>query len=181
MSVFVRFWVLYALIFIAASQSVAAQSMVALEAKLLEHPSLRVYNFRAEASRERAVVAGALPDPEISVGINNFPFTDPGFDRYLPTNKAIGIRQVFPSRAGRDAHSAKARQQAVYLELVREARFAQLRAELIILMHEDQRIAQQRVLAQQREELYMQLLDTIAAQVDAGEPVVTEKTTRILR
>lgn len=168
----VRFGTLVGLISFVAVPPVMAQSLASLEERLHDHPSLEVFGLRAEASRERATAAFALPDPEIALGINNFPIEDPGFDRYLPTNKAIGIRQVFPSRAGREARSAGAESNAVYLESMRAARFSQLRAELISLLHERKRIERQQVLTRQREGLYQELLKTIAAQVDAGQPVV---------
>ncbi len=167
-----RFTAFGTLFFLIASQTVMAQSLATLESRLHEHPSLEVFALRAEASRERATAAGGLPDLEVGLGINNFPISDPGFDRYLPTNKAIGVRQSFPSKAGRKARSAGAEHNAVYLESMREARFALLRAELISLLHERERIAQQSDLARQREALYQQLLQTIAAQIDAGQPVV---------
>jgi len=167
-----RFAAFGTLLFLITAPTVMAQSMAALESSLREHPSLEVFALRAVASRERATAAGGLPDLEVGLGINNFPISDPGFDRYLPTNKAIGVRQTFPSKAGREARSAGAEHNAVYLESMREARFALLRSELISLLHERERIEQQGELAHQREKLYQELLQTIAAQVDAGQPVV---------
>lgn len=169
---FGRFGALTALMLMVSVTPVMAQSLATLEARLQEHPSLAVFTLRAQASRERATAADALPDPEIGLGIDNFPISDPGFDRYLPTNKAIGIRQVFPSRAGREARAAGNQRNAEYLESMRVARFAQLRAELIGLLYERERIGQQRMLARDREGLYQELLQTITAQVDAGQPVV---------
>jgi outer membrane protein TolC len=164
--------VLLALCLIVTGSPVMAQSMAALEAQLREHPALDVYALRAAASRERADGADALPDPEIGLGIHNFPINDPGFDRYLPTYKSLSVRQAFPSRAGREASSEQAMRQSAYLEAAREARFAQLRAELIGLLHERERIRRQRLLAHESEARYAELLETVEAQVDAGQPVV---------
>jgi cobalt-zinc-cadmium efflux system outer membrane protein len=67
-----------------------------LEARLSDHPSLTALTYQAEASRERGTAATALPDPVVSVGVNNFPIFDPSFSDFLPTNKAVGVRQDFP-------------------------------------------------------------------------------------
>ncbi len=115
---------------------VAAQSMDELESRLSNHPSLTALTYQADASRERGQAATALPDPVVSVGINNFPIFDPSFSDFLPTNKAIGVRQEFPNRAGREARAGEARTLAAQTDLVRSAQLAALRGELIALLHE---------------------------------------------
>ena len=110
---------------------VAAQSMDELESRLGDHPSLAALTYQAEANRERGQAATALPDPVVSVGINNFPIFDPSFSDFLPTNKAIGVRQEFPNRAGREARAGEARTLAAQSDLVRSAQLAALRGELI--------------------------------------------------
>lgn len=135
---------------LAFSQSENAPTFEALEARLAEHPSLAALSYRADASRERSLAATALPDPIVSVGINNFPIFDPSFSDFLPTNKAVGVRQEFPNRAGREALSGEARAQAEQTERIRNAQRATLRGELIALLHEKQRIDRQRDIARQR-------------------------------
>lgn len=60
-----------------------AQSLEDLEARLLDHPSLNALTYDAEAWRERSTAATALPDPVVSVGINNFPIFDPSFSEFF--------------------------------------------------------------------------------------------------
>lgn len=79
------------------SAAASAQSFEDLETRLADHPSLTALTYAADAHRERSLAATALPDPVVSVGINNFPVFDPSFTAFLPTNKAVGISQAFPS------------------------------------------------------------------------------------
>ena len=150
----------------------SAQSFEELETRLKAHPSLSALGYDAEADRERAVAATALPDPVVSLGINNFPIFDPSFDSYLPTNKAVGIRQQFPNLAGREARAGEARAMSAQTETVRDARYAALRAELIVLLADKKRIAEQRTFAEARDAKYDELVDVVEAEIDAGRPAV---------
>jgi len=150
----------------------SAQSFNELEARLKSHPSLSALGYDAEANRERAIAATALPDPVVSLGINNFPIFDPSFDTYLPTNKAVGIRQQIPNLAGRQARAGEARAMSVRTEAVRDARYAALRAELIALLADKRRLARQRTLAEAQNAKYDELVDIVEAEIDAGRPAV---------
>ncbi|MDE3073467.1 MAG: TolC family protein [Pseudomonadota bacterium] len=69
-------------------------------------PLLSARDADIDASREEAMRAGRLPDPSLTVGVANFPVTAPGaFSlRSDPTTtRNIGLTQVIPSRAARDA------------------------------------------------------------------------------
>lgn len=113
-----------------------AQTLGELEDILRAHPSLAALGYETEAARELSRAATALPDPVVSFGINNLPVGDPAFDRFLPTNRAIGVRQDFPNLAGRRARASQAQARAGISEAMKKARFSALRAELIILLHE---------------------------------------------
>ena len=95
-----------------------------LEARLSDHPSLTALTYQAEASRERGTAATALPDPVVSVGVNNFPIFDPSFSDFLPTNKAVGVRQDFPNRTGRQARAGEARAMAEQTDRIRAAQLS---------------------------------------------------------
>jgi outer membrane protein TolC len=161
-----------ALVSVALIKGAHAQSFHELESRLWDHPSLNALAYEAEADRERAIAATALPDPVVSIGVNNFPIFDPSFDRYLPTNKAVGIRQQFPSRAGRKARAGQSRAQAVRTGEVRAAQYAAMRAELIALLAEKDRIEAQRSLAEARNAKYDELTGVVEAEIDAGRPAV---------
>lgn len=173
MSLKLRIWLVCALAMsIAPGGTALAQSFEELEARLADHPSLTALTYRADASRERGVAATALPDPVVSVGINNFPIFDPSFSEFLPTNKAIGVRQDFPNRAGREARSGEARAMAEQTDRIQDAQLATLRGELIALLHEKARIERQRALAQQRNAKYDELTEVAQSEIDAGRPAV---------
>ena len=142
-----------------------------LEDKLRRHPSLMAHEFEALAERETAQAAYALPDPELSLGINNLPVNRPTFDRFLPTNKAIGVQFQVPSRAGREARANERFARADGIDLMRRARYDALRAQLIIALVERHATYQQRQLTQARMVKYEELLDVSRAQIDAGKPV----------
>lgn len=149
-----------------------AQSFEDLEGRLADHPSLTALTYQADASRERGLAATALPDPVVSVGINNFPIFDPSFSDFLPTNKAVGVRQEFPNRAGREARAGESRALAERTERIRTAQLVTLRGELIALLNEKKRIARQRELAQERNEKYDELTRVVESEIDAGRPAV---------
>ena len=95
-------------------------------------PMLDARRARVEAAGQEARRAGALPDPMLSVGIDNLPVT--GTDAFdvqadFMTMKRIGLRQEIPARAEREAErslaarnidKAQADAQAERLEIRRE-------------------------------------------------------------
>jgi len=113
-----------------------------------------------------------LPDPVISLGINNFPIFDPSFNEFLPTNKAIGVQQRFPNRATRRARANSISAEAEQLEQLREQTLAAMRAELVSLLHNKVRITKQRSFAQQRGKKYGQLVDVIESEIGSGRTSV---------
>ncbi|HPF27929.1 MAG TPA: TolC family protein [Steroidobacteraceae bacterium] len=149
-----------------------AQSFADLELRLRSHPALQAIDYQVDADRERAIAARALPDPVISVGVNNLPVRDPSFDTFLPTAKVIGVRQQIPSGAERDARSLAAVRRSAESQAMAEARFAELRRDLLLQLVEKQRIAQQRALLLQRDAKLLELVGVVEAEVDAGRPVV---------
>ena len=168
-----KFWSVSALLVcVLQSHAAFAQSFEELETRLADHPSLAALTYQADASRERGIAATALPDPVVSVGINNFPIFDPSFSDFLPTNKAVGVRQEFPNRAGREARAGESRATAEQTTRIRNAQLSTLRGELVALLHEKQRIDRQRSLALARNEKYDELTGVVESEIDAGRPAV---------
>lgn len=64
---------------------------------LMSEPGQLALQARAQALQDRGVAAGELPDPTLSVGLNNFPIQSGGFTTDGMTNAAVGVRQVFPA------------------------------------------------------------------------------------
>lgn len=160
------------LVLLATSPTLRAQSFAELEELLLMHPQLQSISYQADADRERSVAAMGLPDPAVSVGINNFPIFDPSFSEFLPTNKSIGLQQRFTSRAGRKARSKSELAKANQSDEMRKQLFAAMRAELIALLHEKSRIDKQTAFAKQRDTKYDQLIDVVESEVGGGRSSV---------
>ena len=69
-------------------------------------PSIDARRSQVEAAQQESGRAGALPDPMLTVGVDNLPVT--GADAFDPaadfmTMKKIGLRQDIPARAKREA------------------------------------------------------------------------------
>lgn len=74
-------------------------------------PTLEASQSQTLAAREEAVRAAALPDPKLTVGIDNWPVTGAdAFDLRADdmTMKRIGVMQEFPARAKRQARQVVA-------------------------------------------------------------------------
>jgi hypothetical protein len=63
---------------------------------LASEPGQRALRARAAALEEQAVVAGALPDPMLRLGLNNYPIESGGFTTEGMTNAGAVYRQAFP-------------------------------------------------------------------------------------
>ncbi len=154
------------------AESLYAQTFSELEAKLQKHPQLQSLSYQADSQRQQSTASMGLPDPVVSLGINNFPVFDPSFDEFLPTNKAIGVRQRFPNRATRRARAKSISAEAEQSDQLREQTLAAMRAELVSLLHNKVRITKQRAFAQQRDKKYSQLADVIESEVGSGRTSV---------
>ena len=74
-------------------------------------PSLAANAAGVEARRSEAIAAGQLPDPTLTVGVDNFPVSGPpafSFSRDSMTMGRIGIEQAFPNPAKRRAQQGRA-------------------------------------------------------------------------
>jgi outer membrane protein TolC len=84
----------------------------ALDAAEAQAPELQAAALQAEAARSAARAAGALPDPKLQLGIDNFPISGPAagrFDAEDMTMARVGFMQELPSRARRNAERERAR------------------------------------------------------------------------
>ena len=76
-----------------------------------EAPSIRAGEAGVEAKRAAATAAGQLPDPTLSVSIDDFPVSGPpafSLSRDSMTVERIGIEQAFPNPAKRRAQRTRA-------------------------------------------------------------------------
>lgn len=68
----------------------------ALERAREANPALQAARLRADAARHRVPRAGALPDPQLSVGFMNRPVVDPGRTDQSMTMNSVQLSQRFP-------------------------------------------------------------------------------------
>ena len=102
-----------------------------IETLLQDHPALLALQSEKQAVLERSQTTLALPDPMVSLGINNLSISSPSFDEFLPTNKAIGIRQEFPNFKGRSAKADQALAQSKTIDFMIVAKRESLIADVL--------------------------------------------------
>lgn len=103
---------LAAIALVLASPAFAQASLTldeALRISLERQPALDAYSRTAQASNEAAIAARQLPDPHLTVGVQNLPITgDPlSFTADDMTMRTIGIGREQVRRSRRDAASAR--------------------------------------------------------------------------
>lgn len=98
----------------------ASEPVLTLEQALAlaigEQPSVTAYRREAEASEQAAIAAGTLPDPEVSVGIQDFPVR--GENAFSPiddefTMYTIGFMREQVRRSKRQAEAARIQAEAL--------------------------------------------------------------------
>lgn len=80
-----------------------------------DQPAIAAFEREAAASEEAAVAARSLPDPQVSVGVQNFPIT--GDNAFSPTDDfmtmyTIGVMREQVRRSRREAQAARLRAEA---------------------------------------------------------------------
>lgn len=93
-------------------------------------PGLQAKALQVQASRSAARAAGALPDPKLSVGIDNFPTSGPPAGRFNAddmTMARVGVIQEIPNAARRRAAAAGARAEIGVAEAEAEAAAREVR------------------------------------------------------
>lgn len=100
---------------LAAIPGAALSEPMTFDAALLraarEAPSLKAAAVGVDAMNSDAVAAGRLPDPTLSVGVDNFPVSGPpafSFNGDSMTMARVGLEQAFPNPAKRRAQRTRA-------------------------------------------------------------------------
>ncbi|MCP5386033.1 MAG: TolC family protein [Novosphingobium sp.] len=143
----------------------------ALQHAAREAPSLKAGVAGVEATRADSVAAGRLPDPTLSVGIDNFPVSGPpafSFTGESMTMARIGVEQPFPNPAKRRAQRSRAQAGIGVAEadLAVETQNVRLETALawVDLYYAKRRLAQLQVLDQSLGELQ----ETVSARLASG-------------
>lgn len=125
---------------IAAAQEIPASgSVLTFEDALLlasgDQPSVTAYQSEAIASEQAAIAARSLPDPQLQLGVQDFPVT--GHTAFSPTKDDftmynIGIMREQVRRSKREAAAAQLQAEAVVSREQASERNLQIRREVMI-------------------------------------------------
>lgn len=113
-----RFRIVTAVAFLAAASAAALEPDwktrlgTAIGNAVARNPELAAMESRVEAARHRVGQAGALPDPEIEIGIKDIPFANPSFTRNDFTMEMVSARQMFPAAGKRGTRRSAAAAEA---------------------------------------------------------------------
>lgn len=108
------------------------QQAVALAAT--DQPSVAAYDSEAAASQQAAVAARSLPDPVVSVGIQNYPVTGmnaPSPTRDEMTMYTVGVMREQVRRSQREAEAAQLRAEAAVSRFRGSARQQMIQREVM--------------------------------------------------
>jgi len=100
--------------FIAAADLAVAEPLTfdaALELATRSSPDIAVQTASVEAAQSASVAAGRLPDPKLTVGVENFPVTGEergSLTRDFMTMRKVGLMQDVPNGGKRESQAAAA-------------------------------------------------------------------------
>jgi cobalt-zinc-cadmium efflux system outer membrane protein len=117
-----------------------------------DQPAIAAFEREAVASEQAAVAARSLPDPQVSIGVQNFPVT--GMDAFNPvrdemTMYTIGVMREQVRRSRREAEAARLIAEAAVSRLEGSAQQRKIQRDVMIAWLEAvEASARQRLLAQ---------------------------------
>lgn len=113
------------------AEGVPALSLAEAERIALKNePGIAAMRAQARSVKERSVAAGALPDPEVRLGVMSLPVGSYDFNEEDMTQKQITVHQMFPPSGSRDAMRAELLHQGNALSHATKARTLQVLREL---------------------------------------------------
>lgn len=165
---------LWAVAILAMSMGIAeakAETLDAYVSKLAEHPQVTQILEQSVRFNELADGEMGLPDPQLIIGVDNVPISDPAFDRFLPTSKVIGFKQQIPSYSLRKARSGKQEMLSKRQQLMADYTEKRLKAILISQLSELNKVKTLQKLAKKQLDYYRSMEDDLKGQLEAGNPV----------
>ncbi len=146
-----------------------APGLDALYARLEEHPALVALEAEADARRLDGQSRMGLPNPNVAVGINNVPVTDPlQFDEYLPSSRSVTVTQALPSRGLRQARSAADEAQASLVLARLTAQRDELQSALLVALREVHTAQDVDALVREQLAVYDELAEVLESATAAG-------------
>jgi outer membrane protein TolC len=150
---------------LAVAQAAAGSAVLTLERALQlaqrRSAGLVAQDAAAAAARSMAIAAGQLPDPTLTVGINNLPVNGPdrfSVGRDFMTMRSIGIAQEFTRASKLQARANRFEREAQAAEAARELALANLQRDTVIAWFDcffEERVRE--LIAAQRDETKLQI------------------------
>ena len=120
MVLFTRLMAAFVLAFVSGVTPAAPPPALTLQGftdqAVAQAPLLQARRAQAESARQEAARAGALPDPQLTFGIDNLATQGPGAFTAggdTMTMRTVGVSQVLPSRTKRQAERALGQAEAL--------------------------------------------------------------------
>lgn len=139
--------------------------------RLAKHPQVLRILEQGTKFKELADGEMGLPDPMLTLGVDNLPIDDPAFDRFLPTSKLFGFAQKIPSYSLRKAKSEKQKQLSAKHELIAKYTMQRLEAMLVSMLAKLEKVISQEQYAQQQIEYYKALEEYFKGKLESGSRV----------
>lgn len=135
------------------------------------HPQIQAVQEKQDELLFRAEGAMGLPDPDLFLGIENVPLSDPSFDQYLPSSKIIGFSQNIPNLKSRKAQREVFLSSAQTTRLLSDYIRSQLQASFFTRMADLERLKLQMGYLEKKKKIIAELQEYYEGQIIAGEPL----------
>ena len=152
------------------SSIVSAETFDDYLSQLASHPSVTHIIEQGNSFENLATSALSLPDPQLILGVDNIPFSDPSFDRFLPSAKVIGFRQAIPNPAVREKRASFQKSQSKKQRLMAEYQEQRLRALFTRQLIDLKKVSDLEALLKKQLELYRLMEKDLKGQLEAGKP-----------
>lgn len=139
--------------------------------QLTRHPSVTDMLERRDSFENLSRSALSLPDPQLIVGVDNIPLSNPSFNRFLPSSKILGFRQSIPNPAVRQRKSNLQKVLSGKQELMAEYQIQRLVALFMRQLTEIDKVRKLELLLKEKLDLYQLMENDLQGQLEAGKSV----------
>jgi len=139
--------------------------------KLKEHPAIESVLENSKKYKNLASSEMGLPDPQLIVGVDNVPVSDPSFNQFLPTAKVYGFRQQIPRYSLRKAKSNKQLVLSKKQRLIANYSLNRLKAYFISSLYEYDKVRKLEDIFKKQIRYYLELENNLRGRLESGKSV----------
>ena len=139
--------------------------------KLKEHPAIESVLENSKKYKNLANSEMGLPDPQLIVGVDNVPVSDPSFNQFLPTAKVYGFRQQIPRYSLRKAKSNKQLVLSKKQRLIANYSLNRLKAYFISSLYEYDKVRKLEDIFKKQIRYYLELENNLRGRLESGKSV----------